>query len=48
MPHLIRASVILAAGLVIALTLMTFLTPEPLLLSSTYRQENVGEWTGAG
>ena len=48
MPHLIRAGVILAAGLVIALTLRTFLTPEPLLLSSTYRQENVGEWTGAG
>jgi len=31
-------------GLLFALTLRTFLTPDPTRLSSTYRLENIGEW----
>ncbi len=46
MPHLMRAAGLLIAALVIGLAIRSVLTPDPLLLSSTYRQENVGEWTG--
>lgn len=44
MQHLVRGGVLLAGALLVALTLRTFLTPEPTRLSSTYRLENVGEW----
>ncbi len=45
MPHLVRAGTLLLAALVVALVVRSILTPDPFVLSSTYRQANVREWS---